>query len=356
MDGFDLSFYAGKRVFVTGHTGFKGSWLCRLLVRAGADVTGYSLAPPNGPSLYEIAGIAQDVHAVTGDIRDYGTLKAAFDAAQPEIVFHLAAQPIVREGYKNPADTYNINVMGTVNILECIRSSRCARSFLNVTSDKAYLNREWARGYRESDALDGFDPYSSSKSCSELVTRCYRDSFFADGRVAVSTARAGNVIGGGDFAPNRIMPDCVRAALKREPVVVRNPLSTRPYQHVLEALYAYLMIAAMQQRDRRYAGSYNVGPDDADCCTTGALAELFVRSWGEGMTWLDRREDGPREAGCLRLDCTKLKETFGWRPRWNLQTAVEMVVTWSRCWAAGGDVRALMDAQMDAFLKAGESR
>lgn len=356
MDGFDLSFYAGKRVFVTGHTGFKGSWLCRLLVRAGADVTGYSLAPPTSPSLYEIAGIAQDVHAVTGDIRDYGALKAAFDAAQPEIVFHLAAQPIVREGYKNPADTYGINVMGTVNILECIRSSRCARSFLNVTSDKAYLNREWARGYRESDALDGFDPYSSSKSCSELVTRCYRDSFFADGRVAVSTARAGNVIGGGDFAPNRIMPDCVRAALKREPVVVRNPLSTRPYQHVLEALYAYLMIAAMQQRDRRYAGSYNVGPDDADCCTTGALAELFVRSWGEGMTWLDRREDGPREAGCLRLDCTKLKETFGWRPRWNLQTAVDMVVTWSRCWAAGGDVRALMDAQMDAFLKAGESR
>ena len=246
--------------------------------------------------------------------------------------------------------------MGTVNILECIRSSCCAGSFLNVTSDKAYLNREWARGYRESDVLDGFDPYSSSKSCSELVTRCYRDSFFADGRVAVSTARAGNVIGGGDFAPNRIMPDCVRAALRREPVVVRNPLSTRPYQHVLEALYAYLMIAAMQQRDRRYAGSYNVGPDDADCCTTGALAELFVRSWGEGMTWLDRREDGPREAGCLRLDCTKLKETFGWRPRWNLQTAVEMVVTWSRCWAAGGDVRALMDAQMDAFLKAGESR
>ena len=356
MDGFDLSFYAGKRVFVTGHTGFKGSWLCRLLVRAGADVTGYSLAPPTSPSLYEIAGIAQDVHAVTGDIRDYGTLKAAFDAAQPEIVFHLAAQPIVREGYKNPADTYNINVMGTVNILECIRSSRCARSFLNVTSDKAYLNREWEQGYRESDALDGFDPYSSSKSCSELVTRCYRDSFFADGRVAVSTARAGNVIGGGDFAPNRIMPDCVRAALKREPVVVRNPLSTRPYQHVLEALYAYLMIAAMQQRDRRYAGSYNVGPDDADCCTTGALAELFVRSWGEGMTWLDRREDGPREAGCLRLDCTKLKETFGWRPRWNLQTAVDMVVTWSRCWAAGEDVRALMDAQMDAFLKAGESR
>ena len=347
---FDLSFYRGKNVFVTGHTGFKGSWLCRMLAGAGASVTGFSLEPPTEPSLFRIAGIEKDVRSVIGDVRDQAALKAAFDEAQPEIVLHLAAQPIVRESYRNPAYTYETNVMGTVNLLECVRTGSSVRSFLNVTTDKVYRNREWVWGYRETDELDGFDPYSNSKSCSELVTHSYRNSFFADGRVAVSTARAGNVIGGGDFASDRIIPDCVRAAVRGEPIVVRNPYSTRPYQHVLEPLYAYLMIAARQMEDGRCAGYYNVGPDDADCFQTGALVELFVRQWGEGMEWVDRSDGGPHEAGFLKLDCSLLKNTFGWKPRWNLENAVAMTVEWSKIWLAGGDVRACMDRQIHAFL------
>lgn len=347
---FDLSFYQGKKVFVTGHTGFKGSWLCRMLAGAGASVTGFSLEPPTEPSLFRIAGIENDVRSVIGDVRDMAALKAAFDEAQPEIVLHLAAQPIVRESYRNPAYTYETNVMGTVHLLECVRNSSTVRSFLNVTTDKVYRNREWPWGYRENDELDGFDPYSNSKSCSELVTHSYRNSFFADGRVAVSTARAGNVIGGGDFASDRIIPDCIRAAEKGEPIAVRNPYSTRPYQHVLEPLYAYLMIAARQMQDGRCAGYYNVGPDDADCFQTGALVELFVRRWGEGMKWIDRSDGGPHEAGFLKLDCSLLKSTFGWKPRWNLETAVAMTVEWSKIWLAGGDARACMDRQIQAFL------
>ena len=335
---FDLSFYQGKKVFVTGHTGFKGSWLCRMLAGAGASVTGFSLEPPTEPSLFRIAGIENDVRSVIGDVRDMAALKAAFDEAQPEIVLHLAAQPIVRESYRNPAYTYETNVMGTVHLLECVRNSSTVRSFLNVTTDKVYRNREWPWGYRENDELDGFDPYSNSKSCSELVTHSYRNSFFADGRVAVSTARA------------RIIPDCIRAAEKGEPIAVRNPYSTRPYQHVLEPLYAYLMIAARQMQDGRCAGYYNVGPDDADCFQTGALVELFVRHWGEGMKWIDRSDGGPHEAGFLKLDCSLLKSTFGWKPRWNLETAVAMTVEWSKIWLAGGDARACMDRQIQAFL------
>ena len=245
-----LDFYRGKRVFLTGHTGFKGSWMCKLLSNAGATVTGYSLDAPTDPSLFKIAGIENDIHSVIGDIRDMTALKAAFDDAQPEIVLHLAAQPIVRDSYKDPAYTYETNVMGTVNILECVRQSSCVKSFLNVTTDKVYLNKEWAWGYRENEELDGYDPYSNSKSCSELVTHSYKRSFFTaiDGKaiVPISTARAGNVIGGGDFANDRIIPDSVRAAAKHEDIVVRNPYSTRPYQHVLEPLYAYLLIAMRQ--------------------------------------------------------------------------------------------------------------
>lgn len=347
---FDMQFYAGKRVFVTGHTGFKGAWLCKLLANAGAEVTGYALQPPTDPSLFAIAGIGADIRSIVGDVRNAAALKAAFDAARPEIVLHLAAQPIVRDSYKNPAYTYETNVMGTVNILECVRQSDSVRSFLNVTTDKVYLNREWIWGYREDDELDGFDPYSNSKSCSELVTHAYKRSFFQDGRVAISTARAGNVIGGGDFANDRIIPDCVRAAQRGEDIVVRNPYSTRPYQHVLEPLCAYLMIAAGQYENAGLAGYYNVGPDDVDCFETGALVDLFIRKWGEGMKWIDRYDGGPHEANFLKLDCARLKSTFGWRPRWNLDTAIEMVVEWSKCWLGGGDVRACMDSQIARFL------
>lgn len=354
---FDTSFYEGKKVFITGHTGFKGAWLCKMLVNMGAIVTGYALEPPTNPSLYKIANIEKDIRSFIGDIRNYNSLKEAFDVAQPEIVFHLAAQPIVREGYKNPSYTYETNVMGTVNILECLRNSICVKSFLNVTTDKVYLNREWVWGYRENEELDGFDPYSNSKSCSELVTSSYKRSYFADEKVAISTVRAGNVIGGGDFANDRIIPDCIRAAIRHDDIIVRNPYSTRPYQHVLEPLYAYLMIAAMQyaddnrERKQIYSDSYNVGPDELDCCQTGALVDLFVRKWGEGIQWVNQYDGGPHEANLLKLDCSKLKSTFGWKPRWNLDMAVEKTVEWSKCWISGGDIRGCMDMQITEFLE-----
>ncbi len=352
MTEFSVSFFNGKKVFVTGHTGFKGSWLCKMLGNAGAEVTGYSLGSRKEKSLYDIAGISQDIYSVYGDIRNYAALKKAFDEAQPEIVLHLAAQPIVRDSYANPAYTYETNVMGTVNILECIRNSSCVKSFLNVTTDKVYLNKEWVWAYRENEELDGHDPYSNSKSCSELVTHSYKKSFFQDGRVAVSTARAGNVIGGGDFAKDRIIPDCVRAAVKHEDIMVRNPFSTRPYQHVLEPLYAYLMISAMQFEDEKYAGYYNVGPDEEDCLQTGALVDLFVKHWGGGVKWVSHYDGGPHEANFLKLDCSKLKATFGWKPHWTLDKAIEMVVEWNKCWLEGGDVRACMDNEIEDFLKA----
>lgn len=346
-----MDFYKGKRVLITGHTGFKGAWLCQMLINAGAEVTGYALNPPTKPSLFEIANISGKMNSVIGDIRDLSKLKETFTKIQPEIVFHLAAQPIVRESYKNPVYTYETNVMGTVNICECVRISDSVRSFLNVTTDKVYLNKEWEWGYRENEELDGYDPYSNSKSCSELVTHSYINSFFKEMNIAVSTARAGNVIGGGDFANDRIVPDCIRAAIKHEDIVVRNPFSTRPYQHVLEPLYAYLMIAQKQYEDIKYAGYYNVGPDDRDCFQTGALVDLFVEHWGEGMKWIDKYDGGPHEANFLKLDCSKLKKTFGWQPHWDLNIAIEKVVEWSKCWLTNGDIKKCMNKQIEEFMK-----
>lgn len=349
---FDLSFYKGKKVFVTGHTGFKGSWLCKILADAGAIVTGYSLQPPTQPSLFDIAEIQKGITSIIGDIRDYQRLKAAFDAAQPEIVLHLAAQPIVRDSYKDPVYTYETNVMGTVNILECVRNSNSVKSFLNVTTDKVYKNKEWEWGYRENEELDGFDPYSNSKSCSELATHSYKNSFFSDGRVAISTARAGNVIGGGDFANDRIIPDCIRAMSSGNVIEVRNPYSTRPYQHVLEPLFAYLMIAAKQYQDGKYAGYYNVGPDECDCVNTGMLADLFCESWGNGAAWVNKAEnDAPHEAGFLKLDCSKIRSVFGWRPRWHIEKCIEMTVRFSKVWINNGDIRAEMDKEISEFLE-----
>ena len=350
----DLQFYKDKKVLVTGHTGFKGSWLCRILINAGAEVTGYALNPPTKPSLFEIANISGKMNSVIGDIRDLSKLKETFIKTQPEIVFHLAAQPIVRESYKNPVYTYETNVMGTVNICECVRTSDSVKSFLNVTTDKVYLNKEWEWGYRENEELDGYDPYSNSKSCSELVTHSYINSFFKNMNIAVSTARAGNVIGGGDFASDRIIPDCIRAAIKHEDIVVRNPFSTRPYQHVLEPIYAYLMIAQKQYEDIKYAGYYNVGPDDRDCFQTGALVDLFVKHWGEGMKWIDKYDGGPHEANFLKLDCSKLKKTFGWQPHWDLNIAIEKVVEWSKCWLTNGDIEKCMNKQIEEFMKVGK--
>ena len=346
----DLSFYKGKKVLVTGHTGFKGTWLCRILINAGAQVTGYSLNPPTEPNLFSMADVESRMNSVIGDIRDLDHLKKVFEETQPEIVLHLAAQPIVRDSYKDPVYTYETNVMGTVNICECVRLNPCVKSFLNVTTDKVYKNNEWEWGYRENEPLDGFDPYSNSKSCSELVTHSYINSFFNNMDLAVSTARAGNVIGGGDFANDRIVPDCVRAAIEGKDIIVRNPHSTRPYQHVLEPLAAYLIIAQKQFEDKKYAGFYNVGPDETDCITTGNLVDTFCAKWGEGIKWIDRYDGGPHEANFLKLDCSKLKTTFGWKPRWNFDTAIEKSVEWSKVYAAGGDVVACMDKEIQEFF------
>ena len=350
----DIAFYKGKKVFITGHTGFKGSWMCKALALAGARVTGYAQKPPTNPSLFEMCGISGQIHSVIGDIRDLEKLKSAFAQAQPEIVIHMAAQPIVRDSYKNPVYTYDVNVMGTVNILECVRLSDSVKSFVNVTTDKVYLNREWEWGYRENEELNGYDPYSNSKSCSELVTASYKNSFFQDREIAVSTARAGNVIGGGDFANDRIIPDCIRAVCGGKEIIVRNPYSTRPYQHVLEPVMAYLMIARAQYENPALAGSYNVGPNDADCRATGELVDLFCKMWneatGQNISWKNIYDGGPHEANFLKLDCSKIKSVFGWKPRWNVMTAMEKIVEWSKVYFEGGDTAACMDRQIQEYL------
>ena len=347
-----LDFYKNKKVLVTGHTGFKGSWLCRILINAGAQVLGYSLEPPTEPNLFSLAGIEDKIDHVIGDIRDLKKLSDVFDRFQPEIVFHLAAQPIVRESYKNPVGTYETNVMGTVNICECVRTHESVRSFLNVTTDKVYKNNEWAWGYRENEPLDGYDPYSNSKSCSELVTHSYINSFYDIERVRVSTARAGNVIGRGDFAVDRIIPDCVRAA-EANPgsgkIIVRNPYSTRPYQHVLEPLFAYLMIAAKQYDDKKYAGFYNVGPDEKDCVNTGDLVTIFCDKWGDNLSWINRYDGGPHEANFLKLDCSLLKSTLGWKPKWGIEEAIQKTIEWSKVYMDGGNIVEEMDREIAVY-------
>lgn len=349
----DISFYKGKRVLLTGHTGFKGAWMSQVLVGAGAELTGYSRGSEKEYSLFELAGLQNRMTHITGDVRDLEYLKQVFAQVQPEIVIHMAAQPIVRDSYTDPVYTYETNVMGTVNILECVRLSPCVKSFLNVTTDKVYHNNEWPWGYRENEPLDGYDPYSNSKSCSELATHSYYNSFFQDRDVAISTARAGNVIGGGDFAHDRIIPDCVRAIQAGKPLAVRNPYSTRPYQHVLEPVMAYLMIAARQYEDKSLAGWYNVGPDECDCVTTGELVSLFCEKWGDGLAWENRAEaNAPHEANFLKLDCSKIKSTFGWRPAWHIEDAVEKTAQWTRVWLNEGNIVEEMDREINAFREA----
>ena len=344
-------FWQGKRVFITGHTGFKGAWLAFILHSFGAEVTGYSLKPPTSPNLFDLIKLDDKIQSIIGDIRNFDDMNQAFTKNKPEVVFHLAAQPIVMEGYNNPVSTYSTNIMGTVNILECIRHSESVRSFVNVTTDKVYHNNEWCYGYRETDTLDGIDPYSNSKSCSELVTACYQRSFFNnDNSSAISTARAGNVIGGGDFAEFRIIPDCVRAALDSEIIEVRNPNSIRPYQHVLEPLFAYMMIAEAQYKDKKFAGSYNVGPDENDCITTGELVSTFCNVWGNGLTWKSLSVDLPREANYLKLDCSKIKSVFDWSPHWNIKAAVEKTVEWTKTYQNKGDLVECMGQQINDFM------
>lgn len=352
----DLNFYKDKTILVTGHTGFKGSWLCKILTDAGAKVVGYALEPPTNPNLFEIAGVKDKMISIIGDIRDYEHLKATFDQYHPECVFHLAAQPIVRDSYKEPRYTYETNVMGTVNVLECVRLTSSVKSFLNVTTDKVYLNDEAPNHpFKENEPLDGFDPYSNSKSCSELVTHSYKKAFFSNGRCAVSTARAGNVIGGGDFAPDRIIPDCLRAIETNQKIIVRNPFSTRPYQHVLEPLYVYLEIVEKQYENHIFQGYYNVGPDTCDCLNTGTLVNKFCKVWGKGLEWEDHSDGGPHEAAFLKLDNSKIKNTFGWKPKWHIDEAIKETVAWMKTYVSGGDIKKEMDKEINNFFE-GENK
>lgn len=348
----DLSFYKDKKVLVTGHTGFKGSWMCKVLLMQGAKLIGYALEAPTTPSLFELAELKDNMVSIIGDIRDLKKLNSVFDEYQPEIVIHMAAQPIVRESYEDPVYTYEANVMGTVNIMEAVRLHSCVKSFVNVTTDKVYCNNEWEWGYRENDALDGYDPYSNSKSCSELVTASYKRSFFGNSNVAISTCRAGNVIGGGDFARDRIIPDCIRAMQNGDSIIVRNPYSTRPYQHVLEPVCAYLLLARLQYEDKeRYAGNYNVGPDECDCVTTGQLVDLFCKYWQDGAGWKDISEaNAPHEAGFLKLDCSKIKKVMGWQPKWHIDDAIEQTIAWSKVYLNEEDIAAEMEKQITEYL------
>lgn len=347
----NLEFYKNKKVLVTGHTGFKGTWLCEILTFLGAEVSGYALPPQTDPNIFDLTQTEKRMNSIIGDIRDLQTLEKVFQEVKPEIVFHLAAQPIVRESYKNPVETYETNVMGTVNVLECVRKNDSVKSFLNVTTDKVYENKEWCWGYRETDPLDGYDPYSNSKSCSELVTHSYKKSFLKEHGIAISTARAGNVIGGGDFSIDRIIPDCIRAAESNEPILVRNPYSIRPYQHVLEPLFAYLLIAEKQYNDIKLEGYYNVGPDEKDCITTGNLVSLFCEKWSEDIKWQNCNVDGPHEAGFLKLDCSKIKMKLGWKPCWDVEMAIEKTVEWEKKYINKEDLQIITIEQIRKYTE-----
>lgn len=353
----NASFWKGRKVFVTGHTGFKGSWLSLWLHHLGAQVTGYALDPPTQPSLYRLAKVDELMESNIADIRDQAKLGAAMARAKPEIVFHMAAQPLVRDSYKVPVDTYGINVMGTVNILEAVRASSSVRAVVNVTTDKCYENREWIWGYRENEPLGGYDPYSSSKACSELVTAAYRNSYFHSSRyenhgVGMATARAGNVIGGGDWATDRLIPDCIRAVLSGDRIVIRNPHAIRPWQHVLEPLSGYLMLAQKLLEDGPgYAEAWNFGPNDADARPVEWLVKEFCAKWGNGASYEVEKGEHPHEASYLKLDCSKAKARLGWQPRWDLEKTMGSIVEWTKAYRDKNDLRTSCLSQINAYSR-----
>jgi CDP-glucose 4,6-dehydratase len=331
----DKKFWKGKKVFITGHTGFKGSWLCLWLNKLGANVTGYALEPPTDPNLFNLASINKLITSLHGDVRDGKKLATALASAKPEIVFHLAAQPIVRDSYKIPVETYSINVMGTVNALEAVRlTGKKIRAFVNVTTDKVYENIERPRAYKESEPLGGYDPYSSSKACSELVTAAYRNSYFNPAdfkkhKCAVATARAGNVIGGGDWSTDRIVPDCIRSFSRGETVLLRNPHAIRPWQHVLEPLSGYLLLAqALVTKGACFAEAWNFGPPDHDCVPVEILVKKLCAAWGNGVRYQLSSDQGPHEASFLKLNCSKSISRLRWQPQWNLDTTMHSIAQW----------------------------
>ncbi len=343
------SFWRAKRVLITGHTGFKGAWLSLWLAKLGANVTGYALAPPSQPSLFDAASLGNVLSSVQADVRDLGSLKAAFNEARPEVVFHLAAQALVRPSYDDPVGTFTTNVMGTVNVLEAARSQPETRSVVVVTSDKCYENREWPWGYRENEAMGGHDPYSSSKGCAELVTAAYRSSFARAG-VGIASARAGNVIGGGDWAKDRIIPDFVRALERGQPLRVRNPGAVRPWQHVLEPLAGYLLLAErLLLEPVRFAEGWNFGPVDTDARPVSWVVDRFAQNWGGGVTWQADPGPHPHEANFLKLDCSKARNLLSWRPRLSLEQSLRWVTDWYRGFSTGSSAAELCLSQIAAF-------
>lgn len=351
----DKSFWKNKKVFITGHTGFKGSWLCLWLYSLGAKVTGYALNPPTDPSLFELCNVSELVNSVIADIRKRDELTEAMLAASPEIVIHMAAQPLVRDSYKNPVETYEINVMGTVNLFEAVCTCKGVKTVINVTTDKCYENKEWAWGYRENEPLGGYDPYSSSKACSELVTAAYRNCFFnpkdyAEHGVAIASARAGNVIGGGDWANDRLIPDCIRALLKGEKIIIRSPQAIRPWQHVLEPLDGYLTLAKKLYEDgQRYAEGWNFGSDDSDAKSVEWIVQKICKRWGNNASYEIDKGEHPHEAHYLKLDCSKAKAELGWHPSWSLEKAIDSIIDWTKAYKENKDLRGKCIEQIEEY-------
>jgi CDP-glucose 4,6-dehydratase len=348
-------FWHGKRVLLTGHTGFKGSWLSLWLQSKGANVVGYALTPPTNPSLFEVANVSSGMTSIIGDIRDLAHLQTVFTEYEPEIVIHMAAQPLVRYSYIEPVETYSTNVMGTVNLLEAVRQTKTVKAVVNVTTDKCYENREWAWGYRENEAMGGFDPYSSSKGCAELVTSAYRNSYFHPEKyqthgVAIATGRAGNVIGGGDWAEDRLIPDTMRAIVSGRPVNIRSPHSIRPWQHVLEPLSGYLLLAQrLYEEGSAFAEAWNFGPNDDDAKPVDWILDKLTKAWGDGASWKLDKGEHPHEAHYLKLDCSKAKSQLLWQPKWSLATAIEEICVWHKAYAAGADMQAMCWQQIKQY-------
>lgn len=353
----DRNFWSGKRVLMTGHMGFKGSWLSLWLQHLSAEVMGYSLRPPTNPSLFELANVANGMKSVTGDVRDLSHLQRVMAEFRPEIVIHMAAQPLVRRSYADPIETYTTNVIGTAHLLEAVRQVGSAKAVVCITSDKCYENLEWHWGYREQDALGGYDPYSSSKACAELIAASYRNSYFNSNTyekhgIALATTRAGNVIGGGDWAADRLVPDILKSLLNRESVLIRNPYATRPWQHVLEPLNGYLMLAERLYNDGvSYAEAWNFGPDSENVKTVGWIADYLYQCWGDGLEWQrDQSTTHAHENTFLKLDCSKAQVRLGWRPQLDLDATLDWIVSWTKAYQAGKDMRSVTQEQIQMFM------